>query len=341
MRIKPERLPDALKKQLLPVYLISGDEPMQQQEAADDIRFFAKTNGFSVREIMHVDSHFDWQTLTIEAESLSLFAEKKLLDMRIESGKPDAEGGRVLDAYCQNIPPDNLLVISCGKLTARDQKARWFQAIDNTGGVIQVWPLQGSDLTQWLKARFHRKGMRVDAEAVSLIASRVEGNLLAAVQEIEKLFILHGTGAISTQDVEDLVADNARFDVFRFLDSLLAGQVNRSIRILHSLKAEGIAEPVVLWGLSREARDLFSMKTELMRGDSLQKVLVRHRVWEKRKPLVSAALQRLTIAELEMILLLCAKADRQIKGRLPGDSWESLLAIGLMLCSAQPVTETA
>lgn len=340
MRIQPGRLADTLTKRLLPVYLVCGDEPMQQQEAVDDIVSTARKHGYTVREIMRVDSHFDWHALTTEAESLSLFAEKKVLDLRIESGKPGAEGASTLYAYCQNMPPDNLLVVSCGKLVARDLKARWVQAIDNIGGVIQVWPLQGGDLINWLKTRSQRKGMRIEADAVPLIASRIEGNLLAAVQEIEKLFIIHGTDVISRQDIESLVADSARFDVFRFLDSLLAGQVNRAIRILHGLKAEGVAAPVVLWGLSREARDLFGMKTELIQGGSLQNVLTRHRVWDKRKPLVTAALERLTIAELETILLQCAKTDRQIKGRLPGDSWESLLAICLMLCSAQPVTET-
>lgn len=341
MRLRPEQLSTALQKSLAPVYFISGDEPLQLGETADEIRSAAKKAGFSVREVLSVESGFEWNALRQEAGSFSIFAEQKIIDLRIPSGKPGTEGAKALVEYCDLLPADTVLLISAGKLPGSAQKSRWFQALEKVGVVIQVWPLQGFELLQWLQRRSQKKGMQVDAQALKLLASRIEGNLLAAAQEIEKLYILHGSHPISRQAVENLVADSARFDVFKLLDSLLLGQNNRAIRILHGLKAEGVAAPVVLWALSREARNLFNIKIELNQGGNKQSVLKKYQIWDKRKQMVNTALNRLKHTDIEEIILLCAKADRQIKGQLQGDCWESLFSITQLFCSASLMAKTA
>lgn len=332
MRLKPEQLAAALQKALQPVYLISGDEPLQLGEAADAVRAAVRLADYSVREVVSIDQGNEWPQLAAEADSLSIFAEKKLIDLRLPSAKPGAEGGKALIAYCQHLPADTILLITAGKLDAASQKTQWFQAIDNAGVVVQVWPLQGQDLLNWLQRRAERKGMRFDHDAVKTLASRIEGNLLAAAQEIEKLFILHGQAKIGRIMVEEAVADSSRFDVFKLTDALLAGKFNRSIRILNGLKAEGIAAPIILWALSREARVLLNVKSELRRGGHQESVFKKYQIWDKRKQLVSDAIQRLTTSQMQSLLMLSAKADRQIKGQLVGDGWDSLFEICLQFC---------
>lgn len=341
MRLKLEHLAADLQQKLRPVYLLCGDEPLQLGEAADEIRSFAKAAGYTVREVLTVESGFDWNQLLLEADSLSVFAEQKIIDLRLPSGKPGTEGSKALIEYCKNIPAETILLISSGKLASQTQKSRWFQTLDKAGAVIQVWPLQGRELIQWLQHRSRKKGMQIAQEGLNLLASRIEGNLLAAAQEIEKLFILHGTTMISVQDVEESVADSARFDVFKLSDSLLMARLNRAIRILQGLKAEGVAEPVVLWALSREARILFNIQFELEKGGRKDSVMAKYQVWDKRKQLVGPALNRLTLNQLEQILLLCARADRQIKGQAPGDAWETLFDICFRFCGQSVTAKTA
>jgi len=341
MRLKLEQLDAELKKSLHPVYLVSGDEPLQLGEAADVIRSAVRLAEYHVREVISIDQGNEWSQLTVEADSLSIFAEKKLIDLRLPSGKPGSEGGKVLSAYCENLPADTVLLITAGKLDAASQKAQWFQAIDNVGVVIQVWPLQGQDLLNWLQRRAESNGMRLDIDAAKSLASRIEGNLLAAAQEIEKLFILHGQIKIDKAMIEDAVADSARFDVFKLAEAVLAGKINRAVKVLNGLKAEGVAAPVVLWALSREARALFNVKTDLNRGGQPESVFKKHRIWDKRKQLMREAFQRLTLSQMQSLLALSAKADRQIKGQMAGDGWDTLFEICLTFCRADLANRSA
>ena len=332
MRLKPEQLEGALQKTLQPIYLISGDEPLQLGEVADAIRSAVRKAEFNVREVISIEQGNEWQQLAVEADSLSIFAEKKLIDLRLPSGKPGLEGSKALIAYCEHLPADTILLITAGKLDAASQKARWFQALDNAGVVVQVWPLQGQELLNWLQRRAEGKGMRLELDALKSLASRIEGNLLAAAQEIEKLFILHGAVKIDKAMIEDAVADSARFDVFKLTDALLAGKFNRSVKVLNGLKAEGLAAPVVLWALSREARLLFSIKSELTRGGHQEAVFKKHHLWDKRKQLMHDAIKRLSVSQIMTLLRLSALADRQIKGQAAGDGWETLFEICLHFC---------
>jgi DNA polymerase-3 subunit delta len=332
MRLKADQLESALQKNLKPVYLISGDEPLQLGEAADAVRNAARRAGYAVREVIAIETGNEWPQLSVEAESLSIFADQKLIDLRLPSGKPGQEGSKVLQSYCKNPPDDTLLLITAGKIESSAQKSQWLQAIDSIGAVIQVWPLQGSELQNWLQRRAERKGMHLDNEAARSLVGRIEGNLLAAAQEIEKLFILHGPTRIDKAMIDAAVADSSRFDVFKLMDSLLAGKLNRSIKILHSLQADGTAAPVVLWAINREIRSLYQLKTAQTQGDNLEAVFKKLQVWDIRKPLFQDALRRVDERQIQALLTSSAKADQQIKGQQAGDEWESLFKICADFC---------
>jgi DNA polymerase-3 subunit delta len=244
------------------------------------------------------------------------------------------DGAKVLIAYCERPPEDTLLLITAAKLTSASLKTRWFQALDKAGCVIQVWPLDGQDLMNWLQKRMLARGLQAETEGIKILASRIEGNLLAAAQEIEKLYVLYGAGNLSRQQIFDVVADSSRFDVYKLMDSVLAARVGRILKILSGLKAEGVAAPVVLWALTREARLLIKMKRALASGQNRAAVFKTNQIWDKRQQLVSDALHRLSEVDLNNILTLSAKADRQIKGQQQGEPWETLLAACLMFASS-------
>jgi DNA polymerase-3 subunit delta len=329
MRLKPEQLSAALQKGLMPVYMITGDEPLQLGEMADAVRKAARQAGFENREILSAETGFEWNQLAFTADSLSIFSDKKIIDLRMPSATPGAEGVKALTAYCQRLPEDTLLLITAGKLAGSASKAKWLEALDKAGIIIQVWPLEGRDLIRWLQQRMQQRGLHADADGLRILASRIEGNLLAAAQEIEKLYVLYGAGNLSAQQILDVVADNSRYDVYKLMDSVLAASVNRISKILSGLRAEGIAAPVVLWALTREARALIKIKQALSDGQNRESVFKNHQIWDKRKQLVSNALNRLSMNDLNSLLILSAKADRQIKGQQQGDAWETLLAICL------------
>lgn len=339
MQIRPEQLEAALSKGLAPVYLISGDEPLQQGEAADAVRQAARNAGYGSREILSVDTAgFTWHQLSISADSLSIFADKKIVDLRLPTGTVGGDGAKALTAYCERLPQDTLLLISAGKLAKDALKSRWFQALDKCGVVIQVRSLEGQDLMRWVQQRMQQRGLGADTEGLRILVARVEGNLLAAAQEIEKLYVLHGAGQLNTQQIADAVADSSRYDVFKLIDSVLSAKANRIFKVLSGLQAEGVAAPIVLWALTREARTLIKIKQALSSGQSRELVFRNNQIWDKRKQLVGDTLNRLSAKDLNNILVLSAKADRQIKGQQSGDAWETVLAVCLMFASIQTVS---
>ena len=341
MRInKSEQLSAALQKGLMPVYFITGDEPLQLGEMADAVRKAARTVGFENREIISAETGFEWNQLAFSADSLSIFADKKIIDLRLPTGTPGTDGAKALIAYCERLPEDTLLLITAGKVASGALKSRWLEALDKIGVVIQVWPLEGQDLIRWLQQRMQLRGLSAETDGLRLLASRIEGNLLAAAQEIEKLYVLYGTRHLSHKQIFDVVADSSRYDVFKLMDSVLSAGVNRIFKILSGLRAEGIAAPVVLWALTREARSLIKIKLALAGGQSRDLVFKNNQIWDKRKQLVSNALNRLSDSDLTGILVLSAKADRQIKGQQSGDAWETLRAICLMFASTRIMGNT-
>jgi DNA polymerase III subunit delta len=339
VQIKPQQLSSTLQKALAPVYFISGDEPQQLGELADGIRKAAKTRDFTAREIFFADKLFDWKQLNVTAETFSIFADKKIIDLRLPSGTPGVEGAKALTAYCQKLPEDTLLLITAGKITKEAQKSSWFQAIDKVGCVIQVWPLTAQDLHRWIQDRLQQHGITIEPGAVKILADRVEGNLLAAAQEIEKLYVLYGSGKLNTQQINEVVADSSRYDVFKLVESVLSAQVDKILKILSSLNAEGVASAIVLWALMREARILIGYKAAQSQGEK-DLILKKNGIWGERKQLIFSAIKRLSHAELNKVLVLGAKADRQIKGQQQGDAWETLLTASLSLASISVLAKT-
>jgi DNA polymerase-3 subunit delta len=335
MRVKPEQLSGALQKGLMPIYLITGDEPLQLGEIADEIRNAAKQNGFDNREIVSFETGFEWNQLAFMADSMSIFADKKIIDLRLSSGAFGAEGSKALINCCERLSEDTILLITAGKIDSKALKSRWFEAIDKNGLVIQVWPLEGQDLIHWIQNRLHRHGLEAKAEGLQLLAARIEGNLLAAAQEIEKLYVLYGAGSISVQQINEVVADSSRYDVFKLMDTVLSANVSRIIKVLSGLRSEGTASPIVLWALTRDARLLIKIKLALAQGINQETVFKNNNIWDKRKSLINQALKRLSDRDLNEILVTSAFADRQIKGQQAGDAWETLLAICLMFASSQ------
>ena len=322
MRITADQLQTQLQKEVAPVYLLSGDEPLQMSEAADNIRRQAQRCGYSGREILEVDARFDWSRLKTEANSLSLFAEQRIIDLRIPSGKPGNEGSKALIEYTAQLPQDVLLLITLPKLEKSQSTGKWFKALDKVGVTVLIWPIEGSNLQRWIMQRMRSAGLAPAADVIPMLAERTEGNMLAARQEIEKLLLLYGPGVITPEQLAESVADSARYDVFGLIDAALEGNLSRCIRILNGLQSEGTPEPVVLWALTRELRLLVSLAGEIAGGRSArQAVGARSEVWEKRKPLVIKSLQRLKPAEWRRLLQLCGRTDRAIKGREPGDPW--------------------
>ncbi|MGR8933774.1 MAG: DNA polymerase III subunit delta [Gammaproteobacteria bacterium] len=335
MRLSLRQLPEALSKRIAPLYLLSGDEPLQLGEAADAIRGAARKAGYGSREVFSEDTGIAWHALTECAASLSIFAEKKIIELRIPSAKFGSEGAHALSSYCEHLPDDTLLLIICGKLTAASLKTKWLQTLDKIGVIVQVWPPEGRDLLAWLQHRLQQRGLRVDEAGLKFLAARVEGNLLAAAQEIEKLYILYGARTLSGKELLAAVADSSRYDVFSFGDALLTGKPERMLKILNTLKAEGIAAPVVLWSVTREARQLLALKALMRHSQSPEAAYTQLKIWDKRKPLLTSALQRLNREDLQSVLLLSAAVDRQIKGEQSGDPWETLLSICMLFAGVR------
>lgn len=338
MRISPEQLSSHLRKTLLPVYLVTGDEPLQSMEAMDALRGAARQQGHITREVLEVNKEFNWGRLNDAANSMSLFAEKRILELRLPSGSPGAEGGQALVEYAQRPADDAVLLIQAGKIDKRSQSAKWFTALEKIGAVVTIWPIKPAALPQWLQQRCLSHGLQLERDAVALLASRVEGNLLSAAQEVEKLALLYGQARgesgnspvkLNLRQVADAVADSARYSVYDLVDAATAGDAARSVRILYGLREEGVAVPLILWALSNEIRNLSQFAYRLAAGESQGSVL--SQVWESRKRAASEALKRLPLPTWGILLQHCMHADQVIKGILPGREWDELQQICLGL----------
>lgn len=336
MKLSPAQLGKHLQGHLAPVYVVSGDEPLLCQETCDAIRAATRQQGFSERQVFNADANFDWGNLLQAGASLSLFAEKRLLELRLPSGKPGDKGAAALLDYLGRPPEDCVLLISLAKLDGSAQKTKWAKAlIDGPHSqFLQIWPIDAQQLPHWIRQRLAQAGLSATQEAVEMIAVRVEGNLLAAAQEIEKLKLLAAGGQIDVGTVQAAVADSARFDVFGLLDAALNGEAAHALRMLEGLRGEGVEAPVVLWALAREIRLLAGIAQQYSQGMPLEKAFgaARPPVWDKRRPLVGKALQRHSAARWAQLLLDAQRIDAQIKGQAPGDPWSGLSLLTLALC---------
>ncbi len=345
MKLRIDQLGTQLKKQLASVYIISGDEPLQVAQCCDQIRKHAREAGFSERHIYHVENGFDWGDFLSTANSLSLFARKQILELRMPNGKPGDTGSKALLEYIGDPSPDNLLLIVTDRLDNSLQKSKWFKALEQPGVFIPIWPIESAQLPQWLGQRLRSDGYRATPEALSLIAERVEGNLLAASQELEKLKLLSKDKAIDEATVREAVSDSARYDVFQLLDTALEGNIKQCVRILSILKGEGIEPPIILWALAREIRLLSHLSRQISRGlstdiaiDQSAKVLgFAPFMLKRRKSLLDKAIRRSSERSLRQMLLSTGRIDRCIKGLDKGNAWDELLTLTLYLAGIPPI----
>lgn len=333
MKMPPRQLPQSLNKGLLPIYIVSGDEPLVVQECCDSIRAAAKNAGFSERELLHAEHNFDWGQLIASAGSMSLFAEKKVVELRLPNGKPGDKGSKALQEFARLASDDLLLLLVLPKLDRSQLNSKWIKALDQQGALIQVWPVDAREMPRWIHQRLRAAGLDAEPEAIQILAERVEGNLLAASQEIEKLKLLSGDNLITAETMNDAVASSARYDVFGLIDRALAADADAAIKTLQGLRAEGVEAPVVLWALAREIRSLLDIGEKLDRGQPLQRLV---RI-QKRQPLVQSALSRLQPRQLESLLLRARAVDNAIKGGRDQDPWTGLLELTLNLCGKRSV----
>lgn len=335
MKIRPEQLKSHLLKDLLPVYVISGDEPLLAQESADAVRYEARKQGFIGREVFHGDGNFDWGSLHNEANALSLFAEKKIIEVKITNGKPGDKGSKALCELCANPNPDNLLLIILPKLERGAQNSKWMKTLEALGAHIQVWPITGDQLPRWIKQRLLQSDINANQEAVEILAERVEGNLLAAVQEIEKLKLLATDGNVDAIKMSSVVADSARYNIFEFVDKILIGDAQSAARSLRGLHSEGTDAIPLLWAITRELRILVKASEQMSNGEQRDWALKNAGVWEKRLPLFRKALQRCSAAHLRMLLYQAGAIDRGIKGMRKADVWDEITTLVLSFAGSQ------
>jgi DNA polymerase-3 subunit delta len=327
-RLNLEQLPAALKSGLAPVYLVSGDEPLLVGEAADAIRAAARAAGYTERTVFFVDRSFDWDELRGTTQSLSLFAERRLVELRLPTGKPD-KGAAQLIALANHPPPDVLTVVITEKLDKKAGDAAWVQAFAQRGVWVPVWPVGTAALPSWLHARAKRNGSEMEPGVAELIALRVEGNLLAAAQELDKLSLLANGAKIDKALVLQSVGDSARYDVFQLAEAASAGEAVRALRILLGLRSEGVEPTLILWALVRELRGLWQA-SERNRLRSSQ----RGSGWNLAATPSPAALARLRELPLARLLGDASQVDRIIKGLAPGDPWSALTGLAATLAGA-------
>lgn len=333
MKLKEQDLQAHLKKPLLPVYLVSGDEPYQLLKATDSIREAATAQGFTERTVFHVDTSFDWSELSGEAAAMSLFAERKLLDLRMPSGKPGREGGKAIQAYCANPSADNVLLIRAGKLDRSAKSSAWVKALDKLGAWVEVWDKNPAQTLQFVGQQLQQAGFQADRDAVKVLTERVEGNLLAASQEIEKLKLIRDPGPIDAATIKSLVADSARYDPFELIDAALLGDTHRTIKMLWGLKGEGAAVNQVLWSVSRDVRILADFTAMRDAGNPADVVL--RQVWGNRQQVLQRAAGRHSPERWARLLRRCIELDQLVKGILKGDAWDELLQL-LMWIAGKP-----
>ncbi len=331
MNVRPDQLPALIEKKNYPVYMVSGDEPLQQMESLDVIRSFLRKNDFIEREILDVDAQFDWQRLSDEAANMSLFATRRIVELRLPSAKPGKQGSQALKDYLARPAEDIVLIINAGKVDGSAKKSAWFKAVEQTGLVVQCWPVPIDKLSPWLKQRFKARDMDADNDVLSYISQHVEGNLLAANQEIEKLYLLLGPGKITYADVAEAVTSQSRYSVFELVDMLLVGNTQRVVKIITGLKAEGVVTVIVNWALTKDIRLLAQAAQDMSSADF---VLKRSGVWQSRITMFKSCLSRHTSRSLQLMLKKCAYIDAASKGMIDANVWDEIESLCVRLAGS-------
>ena len=345
MQVKPEQLASHLQRGLKPLYVLHGDEPLLALEAGDAIRAAARAAGHTEREVHTVSgAHFDWSSLLGAAAAMSLFAEAKIVEIRIPSGKPGKDGSQALQQYCERLPEGVVTIVTLPRLDRQQSGSAWFVALESAGVSVRLEPVERRALPQWLAQRLAAQGQRVAAgeegqRTLAFFADRIEGNLLAAQQELAKLGLLYPAGELSFAQVEAAVLNVARYDVFKLGEAILAGQVARVLRMLDGLRAEGEAAVLVHWTLAEDIRALKRCKEAVEGGKPLAMALRENRVWGLKEKLFEHAVPRLTMRRLERLVEAAHECDGLLKGLphplWPADPWAALQRLALLM--AEPL----
>jgi DNA polymerase-3 subunit delta len=322
LKINLNQLSTHLQKNLAHCYLVAGDEHLLVDEALDAIRAAAREQGFTSRDLHVATTGFDWSQLRDSGSNLSLFAEKRIVELRVPTGKPGRVGSQAIADFVENCGDDLLFIVVAPKLDRNSQSAKWVKALESGGVSIPVWPIDLRELPRWISERMRGAGLQPDRDAVTLIANRVEGNLLAASQEIEKLRLILGEGPVSANDVTDAVANSSRFDVFKLVDAAVGGDAKRALKILSGLQAEGIEPVIVVWALTRELRTLAHLTDTVAQGGDLASGMKKNRVWSNRQALIRNCIGRHKHGDFHRLLKAASRADQAAKGQVRADPWQ-------------------
>ena len=330
MQLRSEQLTQHLTRPLAPLYVLQGDEPLLKLEAADAIREKARSEGYGERAVLSVERYFDWNQLGAAGASLSLFSEKRLIELRLPSGKPGTEGAKALEAYCADLAPDTVTLIILPALDRKSQETAWYRGLTMSAVTVNITTIDRARLPDWIAGRLGGQKQKAARESLEFIADCVEGNLLAAHQEILKLGLLHPPGEIADEAIRSAVLNVARYDVTDLSVALLAGDTVRLTRILEGLEGEGEALPRILWVLAEDIRALARVQSGLSEGQALPELLNAARVWrEPRKTLISRASRAVPAKAVRNALRHAARIDRMAKGVADGDPWNELLQLGM------------
>jgi DNA polymerase-3 subunit delta len=325
--VRFDELPDRIDRGLAPVYLIAGEEPLLIEEALDRLRQRAREQGYDEREVLHVDSGFDWNRLATAADNLSLFTERRLIELRLPGGKPGRDGSAVLKARAAAPDPGHMLVVIAGRLETAQRQSAWARAIASAGVMSYAWPLRRHELTGWARRRARAGGLALDTATAELIAEHNEGNLLALAQEIDKLALLADGEPVDAEWASDAISDSARFAVFDLPEAMLAGDPVRALRILRRLRTEGEEPVLVLWGVARDIRVLADLQASVAGGERPAAVMSRHRIWKNRQARLQGLARGTPSGVWERLLARAARVDRVIKGAEPGRPWDELMEL--------------
>lgn len=342
MILKPEALPGHLERaaqsgRLARIYTIASDEALLSIEAQDAIRAAARAAGYAERDVLHADARFDWSLLAGAASGLSLFADKRIVEVRLPSGKPGKAGTEALRAHASDAGDDTLTLVALPRLDRATRESAWAAALEHAGVWIDIAKVERAELPGWIGQRLARQKQRAARAALEFLADRVEGNLLAAHQEIAKLALLFPPGEITLEQLTETVLNVARYDVFALPVALYSGDAARALRMLEGLRAEGEALPLVLWAVTEEIRTLLRAKAAADGGRPVASLARELRIWGPREKRLPQILGRVTAAQLTELLARCAEVDRLAKGlradRRDSDPWLELSDIALALAS--------
>ncbi len=331
MILKHEQLDGHLQRGLQSAYLISGNEPLLTMEAADHIRQCARRQGFSERRIYSVEAGFDWHDILLFSDSMSLFAERRIVEILLPSGKAGTQGSKVLQQLVQSPTEDTLIMMITGKLDESVRRSAWYRSFESKAVCVQIWPLSSRQLPSWIRQRLSRHGLRAGADVVSILADRVEGNLLAADQEIRKLKMLFDKVDLTVDDVKWAVIDSSRHNVFQFVDMAMQGHREKLSHILGHVRMEGSEPQVVLVVLAKAFRTLVGVSEALYNRRNADQIMADMKIWRSQRQIVTAAARRRQSAYWQKCLCRCGQIDRMLKGRCVGNPWDELLQLGMKM----------